>query len=166
MPKWKNTREYPRRETLFNWDRVKASPDVIVVEAAVSVIWLWQCGVHNAVATFGTKFSSEQVDMLRGFDNVTIWYDADPAGWGNAVKLCEALSGHTNVWVVDSWEGDANEHTPEECRAALLDGSLIPGYLYRSVLRERLSKEDYYGVYQIWSTRAAADRKGNGGGEA
>lgn len=79
LPKYTNTRDFPRGTTLFNWDEArKADSPVVVVEAPLTVARLRQLG-YNAVATFGARISSEQIYYLRTLQQgVILSFDNDP----------------------------------------------------------------------------------------
>lgn len=136
-PKWKNSEDFPKQETLFNYDRAKQYDTVVVVEAAVSAIYLWQCGIPNVVSTFSAKPSEEQMTMLRSFENVIIWYDPDPAGWTGTEALINGLFGHVDTWVVNHTDsGDPNEVSrgvlrhPQDVWDTVNERGLIPSYLW------------------------------------
>ena len=117
MPKWKNAPDFPKSDTLFNYDNVKNAQEVIVVEAACSAIWLSQNG-YNAVATFGAKVTENQIRLLRGFKNVIIYFDPDSAGENGAEKMGNELNKFTSVYIVNA-DGDPNELPPDQLEIAI-----------------------------------------------
>ena len=54
-PKYKHTGEFPKRNTLYNWDNAVAFDSVIVTESPMSVLGLMSKGIENVVATFGAE---------------------------------------------------------------------------------------------------------------
>jgi DNA primase len=133
--KWKNSWQLPR-DMLFGYDTAKYYDSVVVVEAPLSAIYLWQCSIPNVVATFGSKTSAEQVRLLRRFRDVVVWYDADLAGRHGARTIIDGLRGHSDVWLVDCSEGDPNEvsrgilRSPDDCWRHIYGKGLIPGFLW------------------------------------
>lgn len=118
-PKWKNSPDFPRSNTLFNYDSCKSSyKSVIIVEAAASVIWLSQCGIDNVLASFGSKVTKEQAKLLRCFDRVTIWFDPDIAGQNGKQALANYLDKHLECYIINA-SGDPNELTSQQCRDAI-----------------------------------------------
>ena len=62
-------------------------------------------GVPNVVATFGAKVSQNQLDILKSFSAVAVWFDADHAGRLAERKVVKSLYRHTAVTVVCADEG-------------------------------------------------------------
>jgi DNA primase len=53
----------------------------LVVEGYTDVIIAHQCGIENTIATCGTSFTDEQMDILEKLTkNIYFWYDGDEAG--------------------------------------------------------------------------------------
>lgn len=114
VPKYTNTPNFPKLNTLFLYDEV-IGKDVTVVESPLSALYLWSLGVTNAVATFGS-FSLEQAELLKKFSKVRIWPDNDTAGEKNLFRVLDELSKSTDVVivpVVDKHKGDAADVLPE-----------------------------------------------------
>lgn len=80
VPKYTNTPDFPKEETIFNYDRAQRTEfEVVVVESVPTVLFLESCGVP-AVCTFGDSVSDEQLRLLRAFQGgVIISADADKA---------------------------------------------------------------------------------------
>jgi hypothetical protein len=93
VPKYTNTPDLPKRETLFGWDFVKDEQEVpiVVVESVPTVLFLASQNVP-AVATFGASVSEEQKKLLRRFQSgIIIAPDNDPAGANCAYEMTKAL---------------------------------------------------------------------------
>lgn len=123
--KYTNTEGFPKKHTLYNYDRSMASDQVIVVEGSLTVARLVQLG-YNAVGTFGASVSDEQWNMLLGFNDVFLSFDNDDAGYKAMVRGINHLRKRTNVWVIDP---------PEHKRGADLadiDDSLIPAFIEKA----------------------------------
>lgn len=84
IPKYTNTKGFPKRETLFGYDNVATSGNikspVVVVESALTAIYLDQLG-YQSVATFGAQVTDTQISLLRPFSwGVILAFDNDSAG--------------------------------------------------------------------------------------
>jgi hypothetical protein len=99
FPKYRSSTGFPKSETLFAFDY--PSDEVIVVESPLSVLKAHSLGLSNVTATFGAKVTRMQMDLLKDFRRVTVWFDHDPAGAHGARQLVEGLMRHTHVVVVD-----------------------------------------------------------------
>lgn len=107
-PKYRSSSGLPKSETLYHYDQARRYRHVIVVESPMSVAKAVSLGIDNVVATFGAKVSGRQIDLLKAFDSVWIWFDADPishAGLLGERKIAQALYRHTEVNVVIPEEG-------------------------------------------------------------
>lgn len=87
-PKYINTPEtiiYSKKHNLYAFyeglDVIKKEKSVIVCEGNFDAISLQQSGIRNAVAPFGTAFTSEQADLIcRYCSHVDLLFDSDGAG--------------------------------------------------------------------------------------
>ena len=139
-PKYKNTPEFPKSETIYRLpDDLTKTP--IVVESVMSVvskvhIYPWIC------ATFGATVSDRQCQMLSAFPRVVLWFDNDPAGWKATERVASYLARYTDVLIVDNpWDADAGDlNEAEFCRLA---ASPVPWVTWQ---RPRNLKEWRYGV--------------------
>ena len=108
IPKYKNSTGLPKHSTLYNMDRVLSEcgdSSVIVVESPMSVAKAHSCGITNVVATFGAKVTRQQVELLRRFRQVVVWFDDDQAGQYGARVILESLYKHTVVTYVHAEPG-------------------------------------------------------------
>ena len=97
--KYKNTSEFPKDRTIYNYDPKQR--EIIVVESAMSVLSKYHL-TPNIVATFGSEVNEAQIRYLNRFDRVTLWFDNDKAGWKTTNNVAEALTSYCPVYVVDS----------------------------------------------------------------
>ncbi len=94
MPKYLNSPESPifhKRKNLYgifeNKNEIKNNNEAIVVEGYMDLISLYSEGVKNCVASLGTAFTEEQLNLLNRFvENVYFLYDADKAGVKASIK--------------------------------------------------------------------------------
>jgi hypothetical protein len=100
-PKYKNSWGFPKSETLYNYDVASSYPRVCVVESPMSVAKAVSLGISNVVGTHGAKVSDLQVDALKGFEVVYLWFDRDAAGITAERKMAEGLYRHTEVMIVE-----------------------------------------------------------------
>ena len=120
QPKYRNSSGFPKAETLYNYDIASRHRHVIVVESPMSVAKAHSLAIPGVVATFGAKVTDHQAELLRSFERVIVWFDADPAGFAGQHRLVEALHRHTDVLVVDPDERDLGDYTdPGELHSTL-----------------------------------------------
>lgn len=82
-PKYKNTPDFPRQNTVYNYDSLVPGGWTIVVESPFTALYLMSNGLdpENVVATFGAFMTVEQAFTLIGqSEGVLFWPDNDPAG--------------------------------------------------------------------------------------
>lgn len=129
FPKYRNSVGFPKSETLYNFDRARQFKTVIVVESPMSVVRAHSLGFPNVVATFGAKVTPTQIDLLRNWREVYVWFDADPAGLDGEQKLVSGLYRHTGVRVVVPQPGrDAADSTSAEEFVSRI-GAAVPAVL-------------------------------------
>lgn len=100
FPKYRNSVGFPKSETLYNFDQARQYGRVIVVESPMSVVRAHALGFPNVVATFGAKVTAHQIELLRRWREIYVWFDADSAGYGGEQKLVQGLYRHSEVRVV------------------------------------------------------------------
>lgn len=97
--KYRNSPDFPRDQTIYNYDT--SFRRIVVVESPMSVLR----HVHHVpevAATFGGEVTDQQIRLLQRFENVVLWYDNDAAGWKAVRHISEQLARYTQVWVVES----------------------------------------------------------------
>ena len=77
--KYYNSPGFEIKEFLFNYDGCERGKDIIVVEGAFNAMSMWEKGFPNTVATFGTKFTPKQVQLIFSLspENIIICFDRD-----------------------------------------------------------------------------------------
>lgn len=130
-PKYRNSIGFPKAETLYRYPYVP-SRAVVVVESPMSVAKAVSLGLDSVVATFGAKVTPHQIELLRSFDAVWVWFDADPAGYAGERKLVEGLHRHVEVNVVVPEAGrDLGDYTSLDEVMGTLSRS-VPAVLRRA----------------------------------
>lgn len=98
QPKYLNSSEtaiYRKSSTLYGLHMAKnemvRTGTAIVVEGYMDVLAMAQAGITNTVATLGTAFTAEHVELLKRFaDRVVLVFDADAAG----IKATQSASAY------------------------------------------------------------------------
>lgn len=130
VPKYKNTSNFPKANTLFGYDqameycREEGRRTVIVVESPMTALYLHAHGYKNVMATFGS-FNYEQGSLLFGFDLVYFWPDNDDAGKTNAKRAVDGLSRYVNLMIVPVVDGEKSD-------AANLRPEALEEYIFKS----------------------------------
>lgn len=119
VPKYKNTTNFPKVNTLYGYDRLKEYRNrlkhddddhaVLVVESPMTALKLMSMGVMNVVATFG-QFNVEQGMLLLPYDQIFFWPDNDDAGRKNAFRAESSMARYSYLKIVptvDKPKGDA-----------------------------------------------------------
>jgi CHC2 zinc finger len=89
LGKWSNTTDFPKEETIFNYDgALKAQEAVLCVESVATALFAETYGVP-AVAYFGSKPTSIQLRLLRRFQQGLILAPDNDIG-----KTGEIMTGH------------------------------------------------------------------------
>ncbi len=120
---------YEKRRVVYNLSRAKkslrASGHCIVVEGYMDVVMMVQAGVEHVVATSGTAFTQEHVDLLKRFINTLHFaFDGDAAGWKATIAATQAaLASGVRVETILMPDGidpaDLAKDSPERLREAL-----------------------------------------------
>ncbi len=106
VAKYRNTRSFPRKYSLYNLNNITDNSHCYIVESPMSVLVLKSRGINDVIATFGASVSEEQVKLLRRFDNLTIWSDGDKAGQEGATRLYSRLREYSGVRIIQSPNGE------------------------------------------------------------
>ena len=106
VPKYVNSKGFPRGAWMYNLDEARKWNCVYVVESPMSVLVLKTRGIDNVVATFGAKVDSNQIELLRQFSRVTVYMDGDSAGRAATARIIEELSPYCKLTVIDTPDGE------------------------------------------------------------
>lgn len=116
---------YHKNRELYGFFQAKSAiakaDKCIMVEGYLDVISMHQSGIENVVASSGTSLTEGQIRAVSRFtDNVTLIYDADPAGIKASLRgIRLLLAEKMNVRVLSLPPGDdpdsfAQSHSSEE----------------------------------------------------
>ncbi len=103
--KYVNTREtdiFKKGELLYNYHRCKnysrINKKVIVMEGFMDVIKAYDAGVKNVVATMGTAFTNDHVNLIKRLSNeVLLCFDSDDAGVNATISAADILTKNNIV---------------------------------------------------------------------
>ena len=116
--KYKNSKEtkyFQKRKILYNIDKAKGYPSVYIVEGQADALSLVVAGIPNAVASLGTAFTSEHIELLKGKE-IILAFDNDDAGQKMIAKLIED-NPDSNLVVLDNFSD-----TYKDFNDALMNG--------------------------------------------
>ena len=105
--KYKNSKEtkyFQKRRLLYNIDKAKGYPSVYIVEGQCDLLSLVASGIPNVVASLGTAFTSEHLDLLKGKD-IILAFDNDDAGHKTMAKLIEE-NPTKELFVLDNFKDE------------------------------------------------------------
>jgi hypothetical protein len=102
LSKYTNTSDFPKRDTLFNYDyALKSKHAVVVCESIPTVLFLQSCDIP-AVSYFGGEISDIQLRLLRLFQQgVILAPDNDSPGEVLLAKATQYLIRFVPVYWVD-----------------------------------------------------------------
>ncbi|MDD4187440.1 MAG: DNA primase [Bacilli bacterium] len=107
--KYINSRENPifkKGSILFNYDKAKSevnkTKSIIIVEGQFDAIRVYSLGIKNVVATMGTAFTKEHINLLKKLNvKIILMMDNDEAGEKTTVTSGEELlNSNLNVEVI------------------------------------------------------------------
>ncbi len=124
----------------------------ILVEGYMDVISMSQRGVENIVASSGTSLTEGQIALIHRFtENVTVIYDADPAGIKASLRGIDMLLAHgMHIKVMLLPEGEdpdsfAKSHSLEEIEAYMKENETDFIRFKTRILLDSLSEGDPIG---------------------
>lgn len=118
--KWKFPLTFPKRNILFNHNRLKRNKPVFLVECPWGVMRLAQLG-FQAVAVLGTALSTTQNALLRSYPKVFVLFDGDLAGRKGAWVIAGTLKTKTLTTIIPLPDGIDPDDLEDEKLQGLLD---------------------------------------------
>lgn len=110
--KYKSTPDFPKDQTLYNFDPRTRYQTMVVVEAPMSVLSKRHLGIPMA-GTFGAEITEAQIRLLSKVDRVIWFLDNDEGGWKpmtgtkDRPSVVERLMPYTQVLTVQNpWDAD------------------------------------------------------------
>lgn len=129
IPKYTNTKDFPKKSTLYNYDNIEDGHDIIVVESAMTAAYLMTLG-YSAIATFGASVQQEQIRLIKNLcsvgNRVILSFDNDEAGRNATKRVINQLKNTIPLFVVDPPErdkGDLNDLTLDEVSSRISQAS-------------------------------------------
>jgi hypothetical protein len=97
IPKYTNTSDFPRDNTLYNYEREYFSEEVVVCESVPTVLVLASYGIP-AICTFGSNVTERQMRLMRlCVKGLVIAPDNDEPGTKYVESLCEGLDRYIPI---------------------------------------------------------------------
>lgn len=120
LPKYTNTKDFPKRWTIYNYESVYFSPGpIIAVESIPTALFLESLG-YSSIATFGGSITDEQLDLLKKCQQgIILAPDNDSVGIKSISSIAK-LERYISIKVVepigkeDSGDDLADSKTPDE----------------------------------------------------
>lgn len=152
QPKYLNSPEtaiYRKGSTLYGLHMAKnemvRTGTAVVVEGYMDALALAQAGIRNAVATLGTAFTAEHVELLKRFaERVVLVFDADAAG----IKATQSASSYLSEFRLPRME--ALKDLEKKSGTSGLDVRVV-------MLPQNLDPADYIGTEGPDSFRGLVD---------
>ncbi|MDE5775020.1 MAG: DNA primase, partial [Malacoplasma sp.] len=106
----KTTEFFKKENILFNFFSFDKSSydEIYVVEGYMDVFALKKLGIHNVVASMGTAFTDNQINLIRKYKNIKriiLCLDNDAAGISATISLSEKLiKNNFDIFVVKPFD--------------------------------------------------------------
>lgn len=135
IPKYKNSSAFPKDTTIYNLDRVleRGYRDLIVVESAMSVakaetLWSGEPDdpLGGVVSTFSGNVGRKQLERLRPFRSITVWFDDDYSGYHGAYTVLKGLYRFlTTYYIAPAQDRDLGDIDDVSEARAMIDSRKI-----------------------------------------
>ena len=126
-------------QSLFNYDNLDKSKEVIVVEGIIDTVKIWQEISKNVCSIFGVALARNQKTLLNEFPHLTIMPDGDTAGEGVLDELYETMDNEFKVALIEG--KDPNDASIKELNEALKNKVSATSYFI--VKEEVFEKKNY-----------------------
>jgi len=124
--KWRNSADFKSEYWLYNlWEahtHIKKCGIVILVEGPKDVLRLEDAGIHNSIATFGTKLSPGQKTLLdaSGAFTIILLTDPDEAGIVARTTIAESCKNQYNILTPDLGDNDVGATSIDDLQMLLI----------------------------------------------
>lgn len=147
-PKYLNTSKtkiFNKNEILYNWSNIKNDDNIqnklYLVEGFMDVIALYKIGINNVVATMGTAFTENHLQLLKSknINTIILAFDNDNAGINAILTHGNLLIQHFNIFVLNSYDSQYKD----------LDEVL--NQLGEKVLSKVISHETHFSLFSLYN---------------
>lgn len=134
-PKYQSTPDFPKDQTLYDYDPRKRYRTMVVVEAPMSVASKRHLGIP-ITATFGSEITDIQIRLLAKVDRVIWFLDNDEGGWKSMrgseehPGVVQRLMPYTQVFAVQNpWDADPADISDDDFVS--LTENAVPSVLWK-----------------------------------
>lgn len=105
----KTTNVFKKENILFNFNNFDKSAfnEIFVVEGYMDVFAFRRIGIQNVVASMGTSFTINQINLLKKYPNINtiiLCFDNDDAGYNATLELAKKLVNYKfNIFIVEPY---------------------------------------------------------------
>lgn len=124
-PKYDNSNDMRKSEVLYAIEPLDIHRPLLVVESVMSVLRAWDYGIRNCVASMGSHLSRWQLDFIRMFDDVVLWFDGDESGIRGTRDAIRRLAG-CNLLIVCPEDSRDIDDLSRGASMRLLSSSVTP----------------------------------------
>lgn len=124
--KWLTNSNFSISHHLFNYwnavEHIKKTHTVILTEGIGDCLRLYEAGVYNSVAIFGSFLSKEQQILLEKTEalNLVVLTDTDEAGMKSRNKISNQCARLYNVYSIDIPTNDVGDMSVEQIKRVVL----------------------------------------------
>lgn len=124
-PKYDNSNDMRKSEVLYAMEPLDLHRPLLVVESVMSVLRAWDYGFRNCVAAMGSHLSRSQLDFIRMFDDVVLWFDGDESGIRGTADAIRKLVG-VNLLIVCPKDSRDIDDLPKKASMRLMASAVTP----------------------------------------
>ncbi len=123
-PRYLYTKDFPKKNILFNLNHAKTYKSVILAEGSLDCMSVYQAGYPGVCAVLGSSLSDAQTELIeKNFLSVIIFADRDDAGFAlanNIASKCSSRNVYYANWdLIDEHKKDPGELMEDEIRLAI-----------------------------------------------
>lgn len=118
--KYYSVKAFKRTSLIFNIDDIPQDCDeVILVEGPLNTIRLWSLGYENVISLFWASPYLEQLEKLKRFRKIKVWFDGDKAGDEGRKVLSNKLPTIQLSFIRTPEKKDAYDYNKQEIDSLL-----------------------------------------------
>lgn len=118
-PKYDNSNDMRKGDFMYAIEPLDIHRPLLVVESVMSVLRAWDYGIRNCAASLGSHLSRRQLDFLRMFDELVLWFDGDESGRRGVRDAIGRLAGRRMLIVCPSDSRDIDDLPKRETKRLL-----------------------------------------------